>query len=133
MRLIKQLPHSDDCLACVAAMLCNTTPKDYKRFCKKNHLNRYYDFALISYIRKYHWTPGIFFKRINSLSINMKGIVCYLSVVSDNKRTRDNGDEHAVLWDGKRVLDPNPKVNNRPLRKYKILSIVPLCKVIFRG
>jgi len=131
MKIIKQHPKSNDCMACVAAMLCNTTPQHFKNFCKKRRLNKYEDSSLIRYIQKYGWLIGIYFKTFtNSLSVDIRDAVCILGVKSNYKRIRKNGDEHVVIWDGKQVLDSNPKVNNKSLSKYKITSIIPLCKCI---
>lgn len=131
MKLIKQKPDSNDCLACVAAMLCDTTPEHYKDFCKRKHLDRFADASLLEFVRRYHWMPGIFFQSYsNSSSFDIKGSVCYLGVISDDPKTRKENCEHAVLWDGQKVLDPNPRVHSRALKRYRITSILPLCKVI---
>jgi hypothetical protein len=129
--LIKQKPDDNDCLACVAAMLCDTTPEHFKYFCKRRHLDRFDDASLLKFIARYHWMPGIYFQSYsNSLSFDIKGIVCYLGVVSDDPVVRNANSEHAVLWDGQKILDPNPRIYSRPLNKYKITSIIPLCKFI---
>lgn len=129
----KQEPGSKDCLACVAAMITQTTPEEFKEYCTQKGLCLWDDLSLFRYIRLYGWTPALtydnFIARPNTLFDILSG-PCYLVVESDYKALRDAGATHAVLWDGKRVHDPLPAVMSRALRDYKIQWLIPLSQNI---
>lgn len=128
-----------ECVACVAAMATNTSVEEFKKFVGKDK-PPYHDLHFYKYLLKHEYSVGVGFKgngekfdEDNKLRIEfpLKDFPAY--VVVKSKRFR--GVEHAVYWNGKKILDPNPKIkeDGLSLKEYEIISWFPIVKFWIDG
>ena len=148
MRTIKQGRNDGYCVAACAAMICNTSIKDFLTtiglptiVCgnPKDNIKGYCDADMQKYLLKYNKAFDTMHIRRSNIdlrkesvvvkrSYNYKNLDGYLVVVSQ----RFENTTHTVIWDSKLkcVRDPNPFVPaRRKLSDYKIKFWTPVYNV----
>jgi len=135
MKCIKQKPGSKNCVACVAAMVTNTSIEEFVEHCKIVHDNAYEPYSfyeLVTYLASKNFTIPI---GINNFQLNedsieeaAKSFRLNLPAILVVKSMTLHNAYHCVYWDGERVLDPNPLIqkDGLQLKDYKIESWVPV-------
>lgn len=132
---IKQAAGSKDCLACVAAMATQTTVEEFKAYYRKHNLPFEQDITLIRYLWDCGYMVGTFAPEDDLWTIDRSfGVLllsgpAYITVESDSEQVRNQGADHAVYWDGRRLHDPSPCPRKR-LGEYKVKSILGIVKNI---
>lgn len=133
--VIKQEKGSSDCIACVAAMATGTTKEKFKSFFGKK--GPYSDHQAYVYLLLHGYALGVGIgmssvdvfnpkKYTARLELDFTGCAAFLGVESETR----TDDKHAVYWNGKYVLDPNPLVTElRDWTSYKILVAYPINKI----
>jgi hypothetical protein len=130
---------SKDCVAVAAAMVTGTEPEDFIAWARsyafdpRPDCNRgYEDVHLCAYLALHGFLCGYIFEvkypvqgdnLACDVRLNLDGQPAYIAVeVVD-------GWDHAIIWDGAKVLDPSPGTPNwQPLSHYKIKRIIPIYK-----
>lgn len=114
------------CVACVAAMATNTTVEDFEKFMGKH--GPYSDFEFEKYLMPHGYSMGFGASVVVEdgevvVRFSVNDFPAYVIVESE----RLNDIEHAVYWDGKKIIDPNPESKDgRSLESYKIISWFPI-------
>lgn len=152
MKIIKQNSSDKTCLAACAAMIFDTSIEDFKAFIGKDAPYTTADFWKYAASKNHGF--GIGFSGSNLLpKINIstaeKEEYCFAqgdltpeSVLTFEFKLKDfpaivvvkSESEpemfHAVLWDGTRIIDPNPMVGlDREINDYTILQWFPIIKM----
>jgi len=133
-KVIKQ-PDKLSCVACVACMATDTRLIDFERFFFTKG-PPYSDLDCYRYLLSKGLAVGIGFKNEKGytfkdddklrIEFKLKDFPAYAIV----KSKRFKGMEHAVYWNGEKILDPNPtlKEDGLPLKEYEIISWFPIIK-----
>ena len=130
---MKQRRGSFDCVAVVAALVTNTTVKEFKKERGKCPKRGYTDRDIYLYLANRNMSMGASFNtkdiknvRINTVlktTLTLKSARAYVVVKSETFK----GFYHVIYWDKKQVWDPNPNVKDgRPRSDYKILYWKPI-------
>ncbi len=130
MKTIKQ---NDDvsCVAAVAAMITNTTMKEFEDWIEEKP--PYSDIDLHRYVLKKGYVLGYgaeVSKKLNAesnlyINFSIRDNPAYVVVKSE----RFPGIMHAVYWDGKVVRDPNPEAaDERSIDEFDVIIWSPVTK-----
>lgn len=138
-KVIKQTDEVS-CVACAACMVTGTTLKEFREF-MGDVKPPYNDLAFYVYLLKYGFVVGIGsqnkfhepflpYQKIQ-INFNIEDYPAYVVV----KSMRFKGLQHAVYWDGEKVLDSNPdiKEDGLPLEQYEVLLWFPIIKLSKAG
>lgn len=132
MNTILQDVGSRDCLACVAAMVTQTTVEDFKAYYLKHNLPFDSDITFIRYLWDNGYMVGLFIaqecdvKIDPLLTFDLLKTPCFIAVKSRSEHQRELGVDHAVYWDGKKLYDPAG--DDIPLDEYIPVSFLPICQ-----
>jgi len=129
---MKQKPGSHNCVAVVAAMATDSTPEEFEEFIGSSPPYGDYDFYRFLLSKEYVVGVGVDIKEnpIQDGTINLWfEITAYPALVVVKSETYKEK-EHVIYWDGNRIYDPNPNVEDgRPLSDYEIHLWFPINKV----
>jgi len=133
MKNLKQEYGSEDCLAYCAAMAFDVDVEKFKVFARPDVYGRY---SVIDFIR-FGLLKGFFVgycftdpefkdddtKLLFEFDINISP--AFVIVESDYEA----GEFHSIIWDGEKVLDPNPAALNKKLSDYVLKAWYPILKI----
>jgi hypothetical protein len=118
------------CLACVAAMITGEdlgmVLQDTQHFDPERPLRF---LAFTQYLNRLGWHLGA---PANVRTAIFRKRIAPAVLVVEQRQIRGIG-THAVLWDGRRVLDPFPGTEGKRLQDYQIVDWWPVTRVIERG
>lgn len=129
---IKQEPGSDYCVARVAAMATGTTLDQFRKI--MGDKGPYSDWHFSAYCMLHGFVVGVGAgwnpdnpldpaRYAMNISLDLELFPAYVVVQSETRP----GAEHAVYWNTKWVLDPNPTVDRpRELDSYRVVSVFPI-------
>ena len=134
--LLKQPFDDKSCVGYVAAMVTGTTVDDFRWFCGQmgDMMPPYTLRHFYAYLLAHGWGCGMSLEpqgvietvpEAVTVRLPILGNPAFLQVRSKNKRL-----DHCVLWDGERILDPDPAVQvEKPLSDYNIALWLPVSRL----
>lgn len=128
---IEQPPGSKLCLACVVAMLADTSLEDVLQRCDHHDAGTPLPFSTAAnFLASRRWHIGMMLHGRFAL---LKGLVFLLihrryGAILFVRPSNGEG-THAVLWTGERIFDPAPGAEGKKLNDYQVLEWWPLVKV----
>ncbi|MHC1696882.1 MAG: hypothetical protein AB9919_02210 [Geobacteraceae bacterium] len=127
---VEQPPGSRLCLACVVAMLTDTTLDEVMSRCELVNESTPLPFsAAVQYLAGHRWHVGLLLTgrfALGRLLVYLLLRRWYGAILI--VRPPGAGSVHAVLWTGREILDPAPGCHGRSLRDYRILEWWPLVR-----
>ena len=132
---MKQLPGSSNCVAVVGAMAAGTSVEEFEKFALPEKAP-YSDLTFYKWMVAHGYGVGIGVGSVKDKVIGIENdtthlcaefrIEQYSAYVIVKSFTRPDG-THAVYWDGKKICDPNPDVEDGlPFEEYEILDWFPI-------
>lgn len=131
---LKQEIGSKNCVAVVAAMAFSSTVLEFEQFAKRSEEGSFKDSDLIKFgiSKGYYVGAGFDFPFANGVNNKIVAVhdinnsPAYLIVESESNPDKT----HALYWDGQKIFDPNPLVNDgRPIKEYNVLGWYPIHKI----
>ena len=125
----KKYSELKDCVARVAVLAFGCTLEEFVDFATPNADDRYYDTEFVKFALSKGYFVGVVFmnpylkegNRVLEVAMNIKDNPAYVVV-------KENGNVHAVYWDGEKIVNPDP-MQNKGLELYNILAWYPILKI----
>jgi hypothetical protein len=128
---LKQEYGSKNCIAAVAVAAFDIQIKEFEFFCDDKEgpysIRQFIEFGLSKgYITGFYCfeNPKIHFGKIVEV-YDIEKSPALVIVKSSNYE----GEQHAIYWDGEKVIDSDPAIQEKKLKEYKILGWFPILKL----
>ncbi len=127
----KQKYNSKNCVAHVAATAFECEVKEFEKFANKNEDGTFNVTEFLRFALSKGFYVGYIFNNprfINNQLTTKLHINDLPALIVTNSKYNKNL-THAIYWDGKRVIDSDPAIDNPNLANYQLLAWYPIIKI----